>query len=246
MLRQPLGIPMGEAKKKQMPIPLAIPLVMAAASAASSIYGGIKSRNAARDAQAKLDAQRAETEAERRRRMNEDYLDTAAGQNLLRIARNERDRMWQRERGAAAVGGGTDAAVAMAKEQGNRMIGDAIANIAANDSQRKDNIDASYRAELSRLNQQDIEAERAKGAAIAQAASGASSALMQGAISTFGGTRLGHQWFGTGSPGGGGVTSDQLNNMEWQERSGNRIFDFNQDYDLLQRSMHGYTGNYWG
>ena len=213
LLNQPIGsaCPTGHSVRKEMPLPLAIPVAMAAAGALSSIFGGSKSAQAARREQQRIREEKARTEAERIRAKNEDYIDTAAGQNLMRIAQEERDKIWKRESGAAAVGGGTDAAVALAKEQGNQMIGDTIANIAANDQSRKDQLDQSYRQELS---QQQIAAERAKSEAIAAAAGQAGSSLMQGAISTFGGTKLGQKWMGTGSPGGGGVTApSQLQGM---------------------------------
>ena len=192
----------GSKKKKKKAIPLAIPLALAAGSVVSSIFGGAQSAKANKEAERELAKERVRMEAERRRRMNEDYLDTAAGQNLLRVAREERDRMWRRAAGAAAVSGSTDAAAAMAKEAGNKMIADTVANISAQDSARKDNIDASYRADEARLTQQEIAARRAQGEAIAGAASGASSALMNGALATFGGTKLGQEML---SPGGGGV-----------------------------------------
>lgn len=244
IINQPLGssCPVGCSIRKEMPIPLAVPLVMAGASLASSIFGGAKSAKANREAQRKLAAERATVEAERRRRMNEDYLDTAAGQNLLRIARDERDRMWKREAGAAAVAGGTDAAKAMAKEQGNRMIGDTVAGIAVQDSQRKDSVDAAYRSEIARLNQQDRANDEARGQAIAQAASGASSALMQGALSTFGGTKLGQSWFGTGigsgSPGGGGVTFDPTSVDRLHQMSINKSYIDNWMRDARQRILN--------
>jgi hypothetical protein len=187
------------APKKEMPVPLAIPLAMAGASLASSIFGGISSKKAADRERARLEEERRRTEAERKRKANEDYIDTAAGQNLLRVARQERDKMWQREAGAAAVAGGTDAATAMAKESGNRMMGETIANIAANDTARKDQIDASYRQDLSRINQQQIAADREQAQNTAAVAGQASSALMQGALSTFGNTKLGQSWFGEGT-----------------------------------------------
>ena len=196
-----MGCPEGGVKK-EMPVPLAVPLAMAAGSVVSSIFGGSKAKKAARRAERQAAAEKARVENERRRRMNEDYLDTSAGQNLLRLAREERDKIWRRERGAAAVSGGTDAAAAIAKEQGNKLIGDTVASIAAQDSQRKDSVDASYRGELSRLNQQQIAAQQAKSQAISEAASGASNAMMQGALSTFGGTKLGQSWLGSGTVGG--------------------------------------------
>ena len=213
ILKSPLGMSDmsgGYAPRKKEVIPLAVPLALAAASAASTIYGGIQSSKANKEAQAKLDEEQRRIEAERQRRLNEDYLDTSAGQNLLRVAREERDKIWRREAGAAAVAGGTDAAAAMAKEAGNRMIGDTVANIAAQDTARKDAVDASYRADVARLNQQQIAARQAQGQAVAQAASGASNALMNGALATFGGTKLGQSLLtpssGEVSVGSGGGT----------------------------------------
>lgn len=205
LFQQPLGmsdVSGGFAPRKKAALPLAVPLALGAASVVSSWWGANQSKKANEQAERELAEQRARVEAERRRRMNEDYLDTAAGQNLLRVAREERDKIWRREAGAAAVAGGTDAAAAMAKEAGNKMIGDTVAGIAAQDTARKDNIDASYRADEARLTQQEIAAKRAQGEAIAGAASGASSALMNGALATFGGTKLGQEML---SPGGGGV-----------------------------------------
>lgn len=152
-----------------------------AGSLASSIFGGSASSRAAKRAERQLAEEKADNAAWYRRRYNEDYIDTAAGQNMLRIARDAARENWQKASGAAAVAGGTDAATAMAKESGNRMVGNAVANIAANDTSRKDNVDASYRAENARLVQQQIQNQQQKAAAIAQAAGGASDAFLSGA-----------------------------------------------------------------
>ena len=208
ILNQPLGsaCPAGSQTKKEMPIPLLIPLAMAAASAASSIYGGVKSAQANREAQEKLEGEKAATEAERRRKKYESWTDTASGQNTIRMLRDMADREYKRVRGAAAVGGATDAAVAAEKDLQNQKQAEVIAQAVASHEDKKDQVDASYRQQLSGLNQQLIGLDRAKGQAVAQAASGVSSALMQGAISTFGGTKLGQQWMANGSPAGGATT----------------------------------------
>ena len=209
---QPLGSaqPLGNIRK-EMAIPLAVPIALGAASAISSIWGGSKAAKAAREQQRAIEEEKAKMEAERLRKANEDYLDTAAGQNLLRVANEECDKIWKRAAGQQAISGGTDASVQVAKDAGNKMVGDTIANIAAQDTARKDNIDASYRSDISRLNQQLAGFKGAEASAISQAASGASGALLQAGLSAFGGTKLGQSWFGTGtggtgSPGGGGVT----------------------------------------
>lgn len=198
LLNAPLGMA-GSTQptvKKEMPIPLAIPLAMAGGSMLSSIFGGVSSSKAAEEARRQQEAEKRRLEAERLRKMNEDYLDTAAGQNMMRIARDEANRMWRREAGASAVAGGTAAASAIAKEQGNKMIGDTVATIAARDSERKDDIDNRYSELISRVQQGIIQSQMDKAGAISQAAGGVSSALMSGALSTFQGTKLGKSWFG--------------------------------------------------
>ena len=56
----------------------------AAASLASSLIGGHKAAQAAREAERKQKAREASENAWYLRRYNEDYADTAAGQNLMR------------------------------------------------------------------------------------------------------------------------------------------------------------------
>ena len=102
----------------------------------------------------------------------------------------------------------------MAKDAGNQLVGDAIANIAANDTARKDNIDASYRATDRQLAQQQIGLEQQRGQNIANAASQIGSSLMSAATSYLGTN------FGAGSPGGGGVTAG---NRQVNVTAGNRL-----------------------
>lgn len=195
-----------------------IGLALAGASLASSIWGGVQSSKAQKAAEQRLANEKAENEAWYRRRYNENYSDTAAGQNMIRIAKDYAKDVWKKAAGAAAVGGGTDADVAEAKEAGNRMVGNTIAQMAATDTSRKDNVDATYRAEKARLNQQQMTLEQQHADNISSVAGGVSDALLQGAIMTAGtGTKSVSLETGatpsvktgsggnTGSPGGGGV-----------------------------------------
>lgn len=214
LINHPLGMgyPSGTGQRKE--IPIAIPLVLAAASVASSLYGASKSAKANKEVQEKLDAERTATEAERRRKKYESWTDTASGMNTIRMLRDEGDRAYKRMSGAAAVGGATEASVAAEKELQNLKQAEVIAQANANFEDKKDNIDASYRQQLSGLNQQQIALDQQKANNVAQAAQGVSSGLMQGAMATFGGTKLGQQWMGAGSPAGGGVsTPAQLQTM---------------------------------
>ena len=210
IINKPLGqgdLSGGHAPSKKRIWPA---VIMAATAIGSAIYSGAKSASANRKAQSQLDAERAETQAERRRRMNEDYLDTSAGQNLVRVANNAADKIYKREAGTAAMTGATER-TAMAKEYGNNLVGEAIANIAANDTARKDKIDADYRTQERALAQQQIALDQKRALDQAQVGSQLISGLGS-AAAAYAGT-----YMGQGSPGGSGVTApNRLQNMGTQ------------------------------
>lgn len=240
------GAPLGSAdtsggyapRKKEW-----VQLALAGASLAASLWGGGKAAEQQRRAEAELQAERARNNAWYNRRYNESYVDTAAGQNMIRMAKDAAREHWMREAGAAAVAGGTDAASARAKEAGNRMVGNAIAQMAATDTARKDNVDAAYRAENSRLSQQQMALDQQKAQNISDVAGGVSDALMTGAM-YYDATRGGE-----GSPGGGGVNpaskTNQLekmgldNNEKWQRKYLDKIYDYNRNYNLWHSSAMG-------
>lgn len=216
LFTQPLGIidmSGGYAPRKKEAVPLAVPLIMGAGSVLSSIWGGSKSAQAAREAQAKLDAEKAALNAERMRAKYQTWLDTASGQNTMRMLRDESQRYLQGVQGAAKVGGATDAAVAQQKELNNQKQAEVIAQANAAHEDKKDAVDAGYRQQISGLTQQQVGLDRERAGAIAQAASGVSNGLAQGAIATFGGTKLGQSMMGAGSPGGGASTPPQPDAM---------------------------------
>ena len=103
-------------------------------------YDAIMSKKAARERQYRANAEKAWYE----KAYNTDYLDTKAGQNLLRRAQEVQDNYIRKADGAAAVAGGTAASAAMAKEAANRTMGDAIANIGARDSANKESVSAQH------------------------------------------------------------------------------------------------------
>lgn len=224
-----------------------IQLALAGASLAASIWGGASASNQQAKAEAELRAEKAKNDAWYRRRYNEHTIDTAGGQNMIRMAKDYARENWKKAQGAAAVGGGTDAATAIAKDQGNKMVGDAIANIEAQDTARKDSVDAAYRAKQSQLSQQQMSLDQQKAANISQVAGGVSDALMSGA-QYFAGTR---SVAGTGSPGGGGVNpaskTNQLSklgidtNEKWLKKNQDKIYDYNNNYNLLQSVMGDLT-----
>lgn len=147
----------------------------------SSILGGVSSAAAAKRAEQLRQEQDARNDAWFARRYNESYIDTAAGRNAIRQATDYARTMTQRAEGAAAVTGGTDAAVAQAKEGANKMIGDTIGNLAAQDTARKDAAEAAHLQQQAQSTAMHMQTQQAKANAIAQATSGASNALIVGA-----------------------------------------------------------------
>lgn len=203
IINQPLGecyLSGGFAPKRKHIWPA---VIMAAASVGSALYGAAKSNEANSNAQAQIAAEKAITQAERRRKMYENPLDRADVQNVIRSAKQQVDSIYKKAEGSAAVAGSTDASKQMAKDAGNKIIADTTANIVANDATRKDVVDAQYRQEEKALTQQQIGLKQQQGQNIANAASQISSALGQAAMS-YAGT-----YMGAGSPGGTGVTASQ-------------------------------------
>lgn len=113
---------------------------MLAGSVASSLFGGAKARREAKKAERERKYRAAAEKAWYDKEYNTDYIDTKAGQNLMRRAQEVQDSYVRKADGAAAVGGGTAAATAMAKEAANKNMGDTIANIGANDTARKQQV----------------------------------------------------------------------------------------------------------
>ena len=106
----------------------------------SSLFGANKAKKAARRAQAENQYRTNAEKAWYDKNYNTDYLDTKAGQNLMRRAQEVQDEYIRKADGAAAVGGGTAASVAQAKESANKAMGNTIANIAAQDTSRKQHV----------------------------------------------------------------------------------------------------------
>lgn len=152
-----------------------------AGSVASSLIGGAAATRAAKKA-AKERTYRANAEkAWYDKAYNTDYMDTKAGQNMLRRAQEIQDEYVRKADGAAAVGGGTAAATAQAKEAANRTMGDTIANIAAQDTARKQHVEDQHQANVSQLSREREDAENQRAANATNAAQNASNALMNAA-----------------------------------------------------------------
>ena len=170
--------------------------VLGAASLAlgigSSLFGANKAKKAARRAQAENQYRTNAEKAWYGKNYNTDYLDTKAGQNLIRRAQEVQDEYIRKADGAAAVGGGTAASVAQAKESANKAMGDTIANIAAQDTSRKQHVEDAHLANTQQLSRERQQIEQQKAQATSDAAQNASNALFN-----FGVNQLGSELEGT-------------------------------------------------
>ena len=166
--------------------------VLGAASLAlgvgSSIFGANKAKRAARRAAAENKSRTNAEKAWFEKNYNTDYLDTKAGQNLMRRAQEVQDEYVRKADGAAAVGGGTAASVAMAKEAANKAMGDTIANVAAQDTARKQHVEDAHLANTQQLSRERQQIDQQKAQATSDAAQNASNAMFN-----FGVNQLGSQ-----------------------------------------------------
>ena len=174
-VNQPLGMgnPYSPTEKRWI-----LSALSAVGGLASSIFGGVSAAKQAEEAEAKMRADRARENASFTRKANENYIDSAEGQNLVRRAKTMFDRGVKKTEGAAAVMGATSAEKQMAKDSANQAMGDTIANIAATDTARRDRASEIHEQNQQRFAQQDIALSNQRAQNITTAAQQASNALM--------------------------------------------------------------------
>ena len=157
-----------------------------AAGIGASLFGANKAKKAARRAQAENQYRTNAEKAWYDKNYNTDYLDTKAGQNLMRRAQEVQDEYVRKADGAAAVGGGTAASVAMAKEAANKAMGDTIANVAAQDTARKQHVADVHLQNTQQLSRERQQIEQQKAQATSDAAQNMSNALMSAGVNQLG------------------------------------------------------------
>lgn len=146
--------------------------------AVGSLFGGAASARAAKKA---MKENKYRTNAEKawyEKEYNTDYMDTKAGQNMMRRAQEIQDSYIRKADGAAAVGGGTAASTAMAKESANRTMGNTIANIGAQDTARKQQVSSQHMRNEMSLSQERSNIYNQQAQGTAAAAQGFSNAMM--------------------------------------------------------------------
>lgn len=151
-------------------------MIGAAVGAAGAIAGGIMRNRAIAEARAELDKRERENADWYNRRYNEDATMRADAQRAItrtEEAMKERNRAAQ---GVAAVMGGSQDAVLAAQKANADAVTDTVSAIAAKAADRKDAVEAQFRAEKSELSniRRGEALERAN--AIAEATQGVTSA----------------------------------------------------------------------
>lgn len=177
----------------------------------SSLFGANKAKKAARRAQAENQYRTNAEKAWYDKNYNTDYLDTKAGSNLLRRAQEVQDEYIRKADGAAAVGGGTAASVAQAKESANKAMGDTIANIAAQDTSRKQHVEDAHLANTQQLSRERQQIEQQKAQATSDAAQNASNALFNFGVNQLGSELKGAKAQNSSKLGGSASGNDNKN-----------------------------------
>lgn len=157
----------------------------------SSIYGAVKSSQAAKKAQDRLSGMINDNRKWYEEKMAEDYTKRADVQNILRKQRDLLSEQYQRARATNVVAGGTDESLALQQQAANEAMGETMADIAAQSTEYKQGIENQYRTQDAALQQQMIGVEQNKAQAIANAAGQMGSAvggIMQGASKSQSGT----------------------------------------------------------
>ena len=151
-------------------------IIGAAAQVGSSIYGAIKSSQANKRAQEMIQNRRDENKRWYDAKMAEDYMQRSEAQNILRKQADLLKEQYKRAKATNIVAGGTDESLALQQQAANKTMGDTMADIAANASAYKDNVEQQYRAQENNLSQQQQQIYTNQANAVASAAGQASKA----------------------------------------------------------------------
>ena len=156
-------------------------IIVAALSAAGSIWGANKAAKASSGANeaaiAEMNAQKAQNEQWYNQKMNENYLNTAEAQAALAKAQEMAKEQMADARGRQAVMGGTDASIAATQQSVNKMLAETMSGLAATGTARKDAFDQTYLNRNNELSRQLIDMYGQKASNSAAAGSSALSGL---------------------------------------------------------------------
>lgn len=147
-------------------------IIGSAIGAAGSIFGGISASKAMKRMKRNVEEQRQKNQDWYDRRYNEDATQRADAQRILQQTEESIKNRNRQAAGTAAVMGGSEEGVALAKAANNEALAEATSQIAANADARKDNIEATYMSNDNAFVEQLNQIEQGKAQAVAGAVQG--------------------------------------------------------------------------
>lgn len=147
-------------------------IIGSAIGAAGSIFGGISASKAMKRMKRNVEEQRQKNQDWYDRRYNEDATQRADAQRILQQTEESIKNRNRQAAGTAAVMGGSEEGVALAKAANNEALSEAASQIAANADARKDNIEATYMSNDNAFVEQLNQIEQGKAQAVAGAVQG--------------------------------------------------------------------------
>ena len=149
-----------------------------------AIFGGISAARSAARQRGMVEEQRQKNEDWYNRRYNEDGTQRADAVRLMQMTEDSIRKRNRQAEGASAVMGGSQEALAAAREGNNQAIASTISGIAASSDARKDNIerqymsrDDAYSSQLQGMEEQKQKAIAGAVGGVANAASGLASVI---------------------------------------------------------------------
>ena len=141
-------------------------------SIGGSIAGGIAGANAARKQRRALQSMKDKNQAWYDKNYYQDPTQRADAQAAITRMKDVMQQRTQRAAGTAAVTGATEETVASEKAAQNNALADVTSNIAANNEQRKDQIEQTYQQKDAAITEAQMQQQAQTGQNIAGAISG--------------------------------------------------------------------------
>ena len=136
---------------------------LGAVGLASSIYGGIKSAQANKEAQQNIDKQENRAEAFYNNRVNRDYMDTNAAKGIVEQLRKRYEKQTKTiDSNTEAMGGTAEANIA-AKTAANEQVNNAMNNVAQQATSYQEHGEDQYQNQMSDLARQRMALTMMKG-----------------------------------------------------------------------------------
>lgn len=173
-----------------MPLPLAVPIAMAAIGLGGKIFGGIKSGQQMRQAEGIVDKQVSDLTTWYDTEKNRDFLQSNLGSAAMNKVLQDIEQRNQQIESTAAVTGASDAAKIAQKAKSQERFGDVVKDLASYGTARQDRIEGRYRSGIGSLMGQKINLATGRAQSAANLG-GAGGDLISAAGSLFGSTKFG-------------------------------------------------------